>query len=89
MNNKAGLASTGFRKARTRTLIQLGGLVEKSGLFEEIGLVPGSDIQKDREMQSLALGLLGALIEIKQDLKSNRVSLEMWKLKAQEFLNQR
>jgi len=87
MNNKAGFARNGFRKARTRTLIQLGGLVEKSGLFEEIGLIPGSDIQKDSEMQPLALSLLGALIEIKQDLESNRVSLEMWKLKAQEFLS--
>lgn len=87
MNNRSGLAANGFRKARTRTLIQLGGLIEKAGLFEAIGLIPGSDLQKDPLMQPIALSLLGALLEIKQDLQTDQVSLEMWKLKAQEFLN--
>ncbi|AIK96280.1 conjugal transfer protein TraD [Candidatus Odyssella acanthamoebae] len=87
MKNRSGLAAHGFRKARTRTLIQLGGLIEKAGLFEVIGLIPGSDLQKDPLMQPLALSLLGAFLEIKQELQSDQISLEMWKLKAQEFLN--
>ncbi|WP_075261624.1 conjugal transfer protein TraD [Candidatus Odyssella acanthamoebae] len=88
MNNRSGLAANGFRKARTRTLIQLGGLIEKAGLLDAIGLIPGSDLQKDPLKQPLALSLLGALLEIKQDLQTDQVSLEMWKLKAQEFLNE-
>ena len=35
------------RRARTRTLIQLGGLVEKSGLMDVLGLEMGQDLQKD------------------------------------------
>ena len=38
-----------FRKARTRTLIQLGGLVEKSGLLEPLNITLGDDLQKDYE----------------------------------------
>ncbi|MBX9805238.1 MAG: conjugal transfer protein TraD [Alphaproteobacteria bacterium] len=36
-----------FRKARTRTLIQLGGLVDKSGLLEPLNITLGDDLQKD------------------------------------------
>ena len=50
-----------FRKARTRTLIQLGGLVEKSGLLEPLNITPGDDLQKDVEhLESTAI-LTGAL----------------------------
>ncbi len=87
MNNQSGLKTNGFRKARTRTLIQLGGLIERAGLFEAIGLIPGSDLQKDPLMQPLALSLLGAFLELRQDLQMGQSSLEMWKLKAQDFLN--
>ncbi len=88
MNNRSGSAGHGFRQARTRTLIQLGGLIEKSGLFEVLGLIPGSDLQKDPQMQPIALGLLGAFLELKNDLQKGQVSIDLWKLKAQEFLNE-
>ncbi|WP_010304080.1 conjugal transfer protein TraD [Candidatus Odyssella thessalonicensis] len=88
MKNRSGIAGYGFRQARTRTLIQLGGLIEKAGLFEAVGLIPGSDLQKDPQMQEIALGLLGAFIEIKRDLQKGEASLELWKLKAQAFLNE-
>ncbi|WP_010304296.1 conjugal transfer protein TraD [Candidatus Odyssella thessalonicensis] len=87
MKNQTGMASYGFRKARTRTLIQLGGLIEKAGLFETLGIVPGSDLQKDPAMQSLALSLLGAFLEVKQTARSEEGVLNVWQLKAQEFLN--
>lgn len=35
------------RKARTRTLIQLGGLVHKVGLSEEFRIALGEDLQMD------------------------------------------
>ncbi len=40
------------RRARTRTLIQLGGLVEKSGLMDVLGLEMGQDLQKDPNLFS-------------------------------------
>ncbi|WP_010304113.1 conjugal transfer protein TraD [Candidatus Odyssella thessalonicensis] len=88
MKNRSGLAGYGFRQARTRTLIQLGGLMEKAGLFETLGIIPGSDLQKDPQMQEIALGLLGAFIGMKSELQKKEVSLELWKLKAQSFLNE-
>ena len=54
-----------FRKARTRTLIQLGGLVEKSGLLEPLNITLGDDLQKDYEhLESIAI-LMGALSELR------------------------
>lgn len=79
-----------MRKARTRTLIQLGGLIEKSGLFEKLGIIPGIDLQKDESMKSLVLGLLGGLLTIKNELYSDRSILRVWELKAKTWLdNQR
>ncbi len=54
-----------FRRARTRTLIALGGLVEKSGLTDLVGIELGQDLQKDEKcFENIAL-LFGALLELK------------------------
>ncbi|MBX9804529.1 MAG: conjugal transfer protein TraD [Alphaproteobacteria bacterium] len=57
-----------FRKARTRTLIQLGGLVEKSGLLEELGLKAGDDLQRNIECMEGAAILMGGLSELRRNL---------------------
>jgi Trm5-related predicted tRNA methylase len=44
---RRGETAMQFRKARTRTLIQLGGLVDKSGLLEPLNITLGDDLQKD------------------------------------------
>ncbi len=56
------------RKARTRTLIQLGGLVEKSGLLELLEINTGDDLQKDPECFEAASILMGAFAEIYSQL---------------------
>lgn len=53
-----------MRKARTRTLIQAGGLLEKSGLFECVGLETGDDLQKDPETFEGASILMGAFLSL-------------------------
>jgi hypothetical protein len=53
-----------FRKARTRTLIQLGGLVDKSGLLEPLEIALGDDLQKDYECFGPTATLLGAFSEL-------------------------
>lgn len=54
-----------FRKARTRTLIQLGGLVEKSGLLGPLNITLGDDLQKDYEHQESTAILVGALSDLR------------------------
>lgn len=56
------------RKAETRTKIQLGGLVIKSGLTDVFSISVGADLQLDLEEREKAVLLLGALIETSQNL---------------------
>lgn len=53
-----------LRKARTRCLIQLGGLAEKADLLECIGLEIGDDLQKDPETFEGAAILMGAFLSL-------------------------
>ena len=50
------------RAARTRTLIQLGGLVVKSGITEKLGVEMGADLQREEDQKKKAYTLLGLLI---------------------------
>ena len=59
------------RKAETRTKIQLGGLVIKSGLTDVFSISTGTDLQLDSEAREKATLLLGALIETSQNLTLN------------------
>lgn len=61
------------RKARTRTLIQLGGLVQKSGLTEHFNITMGDDLQGDIEGLDKAELMLGFLIEALQNGASKNV----------------
>lgn len=67
-----GLIPSSLRKARTRTLIQLGGLIEKAGLLDEFNLEFGSDLQKDPECKEEVHALFGALLELKSLLKESQ-----------------
>lgn len=49
------------RAARTRTLIQLGGLLVKSKIIEHFGIELGSDLQQDEAQKKKAYALLGLL----------------------------
>ena len=49
------------RKARTRTLIQLGGLLVKSGLVEALGIPLGVDLENNPEGKEKAYQLLSFL----------------------------
>ena len=50
------------RAARTRTLIQLGGLLVKSGIAEKLGITIGADLQREEEQKKKAYVLLGMFI---------------------------
>lgn len=65
------------RKARTRTLIQVGALVKMIGLFETSGITEGMDLQMDMEHRDKAATLLGILAETFDALPSNPSS-QQW-----------
>lgn len=87
MKNNHDTSRNNLRKARTRTLIQLGGLVEKSGLFKALGIIPSSDMQKDETMKLLSLGLLGGFINMKKEFEYNQSVLQIWQFKAKQYLD--
>jgi len=68
-----GLIPSSLRKARTRTLIQLGGLIEKAGLLDDFNLELGSDLQKDLTCKDQVHALFGSLLELKSLLKDSEV----------------
>ncbi len=69
------------RRARTRTLIQVGALVKMVGLFESCDITEGMDLQIDMEHRDKAATLLGILVDAYDSLPSNPSpqQLEGWK----------
>ena len=65
------------RQGRTRTLIQIGGLVQKSGLMDAFLIAPGDDLQ-DYENLEKASRLLGFLSEHFETSTFNEENLERW-----------
>jgi hypothetical protein len=66
------------RRAETRTKIQLGGLLIKSGITNKFAIHIGSDLQLDEEAREKATLLLGALIEMDQNFSLHRSKTEEW-----------
>jgi hypothetical protein len=77
-----------IRKSRTRTLIQLGGLLEKSGLLDDLNLAPGDDLQKDPECFDSAAILMGALCELRTSFHIDNASAQklLWRERGKEVL---
>jgi len=74
------------RAARTRTLIQLGGLVEKAGLAERLGIHLGEDVQaKHGEAASV---LLGAFLATADALEGEGAETyrKLWALRGRRAL---
>lgn len=68
----------GERKSRTRTLIMLGGLLQKSGLMDAFHITPGDDLQ-DYENRPKALQLLGFLTTCFEEHNFDEDNLERWR----------
>jgi hypothetical protein len=66
------------RRKRTRTLIQVGGLLEKANLLHHFGIKPGDNLQEDPELQESTAELFGALLEIKTTIENNEHSPALW-----------
>lgn len=64
------------RRARTRTLIQMGGLLNMIGLPQLCGIADGDDLQQDLENQDKAATLLGMLVHINETLSSISLAID-------------
>ena len=60
------------RKARTRTLIQLGGLVEKSQLTHFLKISLGIDLEKDDSAKEKTCVILGILLDAHEKLHNDK-----------------
>jgi hypothetical protein len=77
-----------IRRTRTRTLIQLGGLLEKVGLLDDFGLILGTDLQKDIKIKEPMAALVGALLELQTLLKAEPFQMAVLAEKGIRFLSQ-
>lgn len=87
---RQGPSSQNFRKARTRTLIQLGGLIEKSGLLDLLDIEAGQDLQKDPDTLDAAATLMGALLSLQETLHLEEAETQkmLWRLQGKKALGQ-
>lgn len=74
--------SRGLRRARTRSLIALGGLVKKSGLLETFQIEVGLDLQKDPSMKEPVAALFKGFLVLDEMVKSGDVNLKVWALQG-------
>ena len=71
LENKLKIKNNSLRKARTRTLIQMGGLINMLTLPSICGIDDGDDLQLDLENSDKAAVLLGMLAHLEDSLPPN------------------
>ena len=73
------------RKRQTRHKIQLGGLLQKSGLTETFSIAPRDDLQDFDNLQKAAQ-LLGFLTECFEETAFTDVQFKQWQKQGERFL---
>lgn len=87
--HKIARQDTADRRARTRTLIQLGGIVSLSGISSLLDINEGDDLQSDYDSKDKSAILLGALSELVIALESTPDRREKWLQKGINILKTR
>ncbi len=78
-------SSSSQRRARTRSLIQLGGLLELAGTLDVFGIPLGVDLQKDVSVKNNIAALFKGLMELNEMARSSDVvDLDIWALQGLE-----
>lgn len=86
--DKQGISSHETRRARTRSLVQLGALISKSGLLETFGVTLGEDLQKSPEQKFSVAALYKGLVELNEMARGEDVNLQIWGLQGLQFLRE-
>ena len=71
------ITSPTARKARTRSLIQIGFLCDNAGVLKSFGIVLGKDLQKDSEMQEPAANLFKGLLVLSEMVEEGEAHLAL------------
>ncbi len=84
---KQGISKTSSasqRRARTRSLIQLGGMLELAGTLDVFEIPLGVDLQKDISVKNNIAALFKGLVELNKMATSPDVDINLWALQALE-----
>lgn len=72
------ITSHGFRRARTRSLIQLGSLVVKAGLVETFQITLGDDLQRDPDTKEPIAALFKGFLILNEIANSEETHMPLW-----------
>ncbi len=78
MMGQFGTTSQELRKAKTKCKIQLGGLLQKSGLMDVFNIAPEDNLQDNSNLEK-ASQLLGFLITCFEEKSFDEKSLAEWR----------
>ncbi|OJW52793.1 MAG: hypothetical protein BGO67_10440 [Alphaproteobacteria bacterium 41-28] len=79
------ITSHSARRARTRSLVQLGGLISKAGLLETFNITLGEDLQKSPEMKEPIATLFKGLLILNEMAQSEDI-YPLWTYQGLEAL---
>lgn len=82
-------SSSSKRRARTRSLIQLGSLLELAGTLDVFDIPLGIDLQKDIFVKNNIAALFKGLLELNELARSSEVDLKLWALQGLEAFKSR
>jgi hypothetical protein len=88
MMHKLELTSRTARKARTRSLIAIGGLASKAGLLETFGIILREDLQKSPDMKEPVAALFKGFLVLKEMVRSEDI-LSLWARQGLEELRKK
>jgi hypothetical protein len=77
-------SSASQRRARTRSLIQLGGLLDLAGTLDVFGIPLGVDLQKDVSVKNNIAALFKGLLKLNKLATSSEVDLNIWAIQGLE-----
>ena len=79
--------NSNIRKSHTRTKIQLGGLIIKSGLADLLEINLGDDLQLDLDQRDKSYIILGILDEVTRQIQNDKSSMSYYLSKGKNISN--
>ena len=76
--NSLNLTYHGMRRARVKSLIQIGALCEKAGLLKTFDLPLGGDFQRDGELKMQIAALYKGFLVLNEMANSPDVNKQLW-----------
>lgn len=87
--NTLEIDSRGLRRARTRSMIQVAGLLESSGLLKTFQIKLGLDLQKDITMKEPIAALFKGFLLLDEMAQSEDGIRSLWAAQGLEELHKR